>query len=53
MITYNQHDLSVPFNHFNRNKYSIAISGDVFRWLVDFGDAEVLNKVGQLFFCFK
>lgn len=38
-------DLSVPFNHFNRDKYAIAIGGEVFRWLVDFGDEEVLKKV--------
>ncbi|KKZ63182.1 hypothetical protein EMCG_02478 [[Emmonsia] crescens] len=42
-------DLSVPYRD---PKYSIAVSGDIFRWIVDYGSTEVLNKMlvrGQVF----
>ncbi|OAX83464.1 hypothetical protein ACJ72_02182 [Emergomyces africanus] len=42
-------DLSVPYRD---SKYSIAVSGDIFRWIVDYGSPEVLNKMlvrGQVF----
>lgn len=35
-------DLSVPYRNPN---YSIAVTGDIFRWIVDYGSTEVLNKV--------
>ncbi|RLL97324.1 hypothetical protein CFD26_102194 [Aspergillus turcosus] len=38
-------DLSVPAVASNINKYSLAISGDVFRWLVDFGSDVVLKRM--------
>ncbi|BCR83828.1 putative P-type ATPase [Aspergillus chevalieri] len=38
-------DLSVPGNVCNLHKYSLAVSGDVFRWLVDFGNELVLKRV--------
>lgn len=40
-------DLSVPAVACNINKYSLAISGDVFRWLVDFGSDVVLKRVSN------
>ncbi|KAM5507570.1 hypothetical protein McanMca71_000837 [Microsporum canis] len=45
-------DVSVPYHHFNKPNYAIAVSGDVFRWVVDYGSEEVLNKMlvrGQVF----
>lgn len=38
-------DLSVPSNNYNMGKYSVAVSGDVFRWIVDFANEEMLKKV--------
>ncbi|KAI1940234.1 hypothetical protein LOZ39_003598 [Ophidiomyces ophidiicola] len=38
-------DVSVPYHNYNGFKYSIAVTGDVFRWVVDYGSEEVLNKV--------
>lgn len=38
-------DLAVPDNNYNMRKYSVAVSGDVFRWIVDFGNENVLRRV--------
>lgn len=38
-------DLSVPGNACIMHKYSLAVSGDIFRWLVDFGNELVLKRV--------
>ena len=38
-------DISVPYSKFNMPNYSVAVSGDVFRWVVDYGSEEVLNRV--------
>ncbi|EEP79196.1 P-type ATPase [Uncinocarpus reesii 1704] len=45
-------DLSIPYHNYNKMKYSIAVTGDVFRWVVDYGSKEVLDKMlvyGQVF----
>lgn len=42
-------DISVPFDNFNMRTYSLAVSGDVFRWLINYGDQQVLKKVGDQF----
>ncbi|KKA21856.1 Calcium-transporting ATPase [Rasamsonia emersonii CBS 393.64] len=45
-------DISVPLNNLNMHTYSIAVSGDVFRWLIDYGNEEVLRRTlvkGQVF----
>lgn len=26
-------------------EYSVAVTGDAFRWLIDYGNEDVLNKV--------
>src|SRR5687767_10799700 len=36
-------DRTVPYN--NPLNYTVAITGDVFRWIVDYGSEEVLNRV--------
>jgi len=45
-------DVSIPYSKFNMSNYSVAVSGDVFRWIVDYGSEEVLNRMlirGQIF----
>lgn len=45
-------DVSVPHEAFNLREYSLAITGDVFRWVIDFGSEEVLKRMlvqGQVF----
>lgn len=39
-------DLSIPGNTFVEREYTVAVTGDTFRWLVDYGNEDVLNKVG-------
>ncbi|PYH94983.1 hypothetical protein BO71DRAFT_378573 [Aspergillus ellipticus CBS 707.79] len=38
-------DLSVPGNVCSLRNYSLAISGDVFRWIVDFGSETLLKRM--------
>lgn len=38
-------DLSIPGNTLVEREYSVAVTGDAFRWLIDFGNEDVLNKV--------
>ncbi|KAJ5693339.1 cation-transporting ATPase [Penicillium macrosclerotiorum] len=38
-------DPSVPGNSLQDRNYCIAVTGDVFRWMVDFGNEDVLKKV--------
>ncbi|KAK2791510.1 hypothetical protein FQN53_002619 [Emmonsiellopsis sp. PD_33] len=50
LTTLRDADLSVPYR--THPNYSMAVSGDVFRWIVDYGSTEVLNKMlvrGQVF----
>jgi cation-transporting ATPase 13A2 len=45
-------DVSGPYDAMNLADYSLAVSGDVFRWIVDFGSKEVLQRMlvkGQVF----
>nr|POE65066.1 putative cation-transporting atpase [Quercus suber] len=47
-----EHDSSLPYDVSNLRNYSVAVSGDVFRWLVDFASPKVLREmlvVGQVF----
>ncbi|THY34942.1 hypothetical protein D6D01_01751 [Aureobasidium pullulans] len=47
-----EHDSSLPYDVSNLRNYSIAVSGDVFRWLVDFASPKVLREMlvcGQVF----
>ncbi|KAK1148276.1 hypothetical protein N8T08_010085 [Aspergillus melleus] len=37
-------DLSVPTNVRYLHEYSLAVSGDVFRWIVDYGDEIILKR---------
>jgi cation-transporting ATPase 13A3/4/5 len=38
-------DASLPYDISNLRNYSIAVSGDVFRWVVDYAPPEVLKKM--------
>lgn len=35
----------MPGNVSNLNNYSLAVSGEVFRWAIDFGSETILNRV--------
>lgn len=38
-------DASLPYDIANLRNYSIAVSGEVFRWVVDFAPSEVLRRM--------
>jgi cation-transporting ATPase 13A2 len=45
-------DVSLPYDISNLRNYSLAVSGDVFRWIVDFASENVLREMlvcGQVF----
>ncbi|KAL1302559.1 hypothetical protein AAFC00_002941 [Neodothiora populina] len=47
-----EHDSSLPYDVSNLRNYSIAVSGDVFRWIIDFASPKVLKEMlvcGQVF----
>lgn len=47
-----EHDSSLPYDVSNLRNYSVAVSGDVFRWIVDFANPKVLREMlvcGQVF----
>ena len=47
-----EHDSSLPYDVSNLRNYSIAVTGDVFRWLVDFASPKLLREMlvlGQVF----
>ena len=47
-----EHDSSLPYDVSNLRHYSIAVTGDVFRWLVDFASPKLLREMlvlGQVF----
>jgi len=40
-----EEDVSLPYDISNLRNYSIAVSGDVFRWVVDFAPPEVMRRM--------
>ncbi|KAJ5888886.1 hypothetical protein N7495_008927 [Penicillium taxi] len=38
-------DVSIPGNAFKHLDFCVAVTGDVFRWMVDYGNEDVLNRV--------
>ena len=45
-------DISLPYELANFRNYSIAVTGDVFRWIVEFGTPDTLKRLlvcGQVF----
>lgn len=45
-------DASLPYDISNLRNYSLAVSGDAFRWIIDFAPEDVLRKMlvrGQVF----
>jgi cation-transporting ATPase 13A2 len=38
-------DASLPYDVSNIRNYSLAVSGDAFRWIIEFGTEEVLRRV--------
>ncbi|KAH9830068.1 putative cation-transporting ATPase [Teratosphaeria destructans] len=47
-----EHDSSLPYDVSNLRHYSVAVTGDVFRWIIDFASPKVLREmlaVGQVY----
>ena len=47
-----EEDISLPYNMSNLRNYTMAISGDAFRWLIEYGSKETLHRIlarGQIF----
>ena len=45
-------DLSIPHEMYNVRNHSLAVTGDVFRWIVEYGSPELLKRmlaIGQVF----
>ncbi|KAH0538608.1 hypothetical protein FGG08_004809 [Glutinoglossum americanum] len=45
-------DASLPYDISNLRNYSVAVSGDVFRWVIDYASEEILRRMlvcGQVF----
>ncbi|KAK6349663.1 hypothetical protein TWF696_005942 [Orbilia brochopaga] len=45
-------DLSLPYDISNMRNYSLAVSGEVFRWIIDFAPREVMHRmlvIGQVY----
>jgi hypothetical protein len=40
-------DASLPYDILNLRNYSLAVSGDVFRWVIDYAPADVLQRVSH------
>lgn len=40
--------MSVPYDVSNLKNYSLAVSGDVFRWVIEYGSADILKRVSQV-----
>ncbi|KAJ5263741.1 hypothetical protein N7478_011346 [Penicillium angulare] len=40
-----ENDVSIPGNALRDQNYCVAVTGDVFRWLVDYGNEDVLKRV--------
>ncbi|KAI4238751.1 MAG: hypothetical protein LQ349_000862 [Xanthoria aureola] len=38
-------DVSLPYDMSNLRNYSLAIPGDIFRWMIDFGDDAILQRM--------
>ncbi|KAJ5220798.1 cation-transporting ATPase [Penicillium citrinum] len=43
--TSSSNDVSVPGNGLQERKYCLAVTGDVFRWMVDYGNEDVLSRI--------
>jgi len=46
------HDSSLPYDVSNLRNYSVAVTGDVFRWIIDYASPKVLREmlvVGQVY----
>lgn len=41
----NSNDVSIPGNGLQQRKYCLAVTGDVFRWMIDYGNEDTLRRV--------
>lgn len=46
-------DASLPYDISNLKNYSLAVSGDVFRWVIDYASPDVIQKVTNIHICRK
>ena len=44
-----ENDLSILGNTFRDWNYCVAVTGDVFRWMIDFGNEDVLHRVSCVY----
>lgn len=47
-----EHDTSAPYDSLTNNDYTLAVTGDAFRWVVDYGSSDVLKRmlvIGHVF----
>lgn len=47
-----EHDSSLPYDVSNLRNYSVAVTGDVFRWMIDYASPKVLREmlvIGQVY----
>lgn len=40
-------DASLPYDILNLRNYSLAVSGDVFRWIIDYAPVDILQRVSH------
>ncbi|KAL8734944.1 MAG: hypothetical protein Q9166_001296 [cf. Caloplaca sp. 2 TL-2023] len=38
-------DVSLPYDMSNLRNYSLAVTGDIFRWIIDFGDEPTIQRM--------
>ncbi|KAJ6096783.1 cation-transporting ATPase [Penicillium sp. IBT 16267x] len=43
--TSTEEDLAIPGNILCDRHYCVAVTGDVFRWMVDYGNEDILNRI--------
>jgi hypothetical protein len=43
-----EEDVSLPYDISNLRDHTLAVSGEIFRWVVDYGSSEVLRRVSML-----
>lgn len=41
-------DASLPYDISNLRSYSLAVSGEVFRWIIDYAPPEIMQRVSDV-----
>ncbi|KAJ6171641.1 hypothetical protein N7470_000708 [Penicillium chermesinum] len=45
LLPIERNDRSVPTNALRKHRYCVAVTGDVFRWMIDYGNEDILKRV--------